>query len=136
MSALCWIAFYAVVKNTPAWCEQKWPKTAAIFPLESNPRSSLLTSVSFRFSVHTTQRKCHENLSDMRRFTFKTEAAQHRFAQKSIRNRRFVYERKPDPMCFWCGHKSYPVSECRHSLSLGVNPFPNRFEAGSEPFRE
>ena len=27
MSTLCWGAFYAVVKNTPAWCEQKWPKT-------------------------------------------------------------------------------------------------------------
>ena len=34
--------------------EQKRPKTSAIFPLESNPRS-LLTSVSVRFSVHTTQ---------------------------------------------------------------------------------
>ena len=44
------------VYNTLAWCEQKWPKTTAIFPLESNPRSSLLTSrVSVRFSVHTTQ---------------------------------------------------------------------------------
>ena len=47
-STLCWIAFYAVVKNTPTWCEQKWPKTAAIFPPESNRSSSLLTS--FRFS--------------------------------------------------------------------------------------
>ena len=55
MSTLCWIAFYAVVKNSPAWCEQKWPKTAAIFPLESNPRSSLLTSVLVLFCVHTTQ---------------------------------------------------------------------------------
>ena len=28
MFTLCWIAFYAVVKNTPAtWREQKWPKT-------------------------------------------------------------------------------------------------------------
>ena len=55
MPKLSWVAFYAVVKNTLAWCEQKWPKTAAIFPLESNPRSSLLTSVSVRFFVHTTQ---------------------------------------------------------------------------------
>ena len=31
VSTLYWIAFYAVVKNTPAWCEQKWPKTAANF---------------------------------------------------------------------------------------------------------
>ena len=38
------------MKNTPAWCEQKWCKTAAIFPLESNPRSSLLTSVSVLFT--------------------------------------------------------------------------------------
>ena len=37
---LCWVAFYAVVKNTLAWCEPKSPKTAAILSLESNPRSS------------------------------------------------------------------------------------------------
>ena len=57
MSTLCWIAFYAVVKNTPAWCEQKWPKATAIFPLVSNPRSSLLTSVLVCFSVHTTRQE-------------------------------------------------------------------------------
>ena len=35
------------------------------FPLESNLRSSLLTSVSVRFSVHTTQESVRKNLSDM-----------------------------------------------------------------------
>ena len=64
-SILCCYDFFLVLfiylykccydKKTPAWCEHKWPKTAAIFPLESNPRSLLLTSVSVRFSVHTTQ---------------------------------------------------------------------------------
>ena len=70
------------MKNTSVWCEQKWPKTAAIFPLESNPRSLLL---------------CHENLSDTDvtiHATFKTEAAQ----QISIRNPRFVCERKHYPI--------------------------------------
>ena len=67
--------------STSAWCEKKWPKTAAIFPQESNPRPSLLTSVFVRFS-----RKCHENLSGMRQFTFKTKAAQHHSStKKSIR---------------------------------------------------
>ena len=26
MSKLCWVAFYGVLKNTPTFCEQKWPK--------------------------------------------------------------------------------------------------------------
>ena len=65
MSTLCWVAFDAVEKNTPAWCEQKWPKTAAIFLLETNPCYSLLTLVSIRSSVHITQDKCHDRLSDM-----------------------------------------------------------------------
>ena len=32
------------------WCEQKWPKTAAIPPLLSNPRFLFLTCVSVRFA--------------------------------------------------------------------------------------
>ena len=113
-TALCWIAFYAVVKNTPAWCERKWSKTTAIFSLESNRRSSFLTFVSVRFSVYTTQGKCCEGDDSLSRPKQRSIAS----AQNSIRNRRFVCEWKPDPMCFCCRHKSFPVSECRHSLAL------------------
>ena len=109
MSTICWIAFCAVVKNTPARCERKWPKTAAIFPLESNPRSSLLTSVSVLFPVHTTQESvtktypiCHDSLSRPKQRSIAP-------AQISIRNRGFVCERKRCPICFWYRHKSYPV---------------------------
>ena len=112
MSTICWIVFCAVVKNTPARCERKWPKTAAIFPPESNPRSSLLTSFSVRFSVHSTQESvpktypiCDDSLSRPKQ---RSIAA----GQKSIRNRGFVCERKPCPICFWCRHNSCPV-QCR-----------------------
>ena len=81
MSTLCWIAFYAVVKNTPAWCEQKWPKTAVIFPLESNPCSSLLTSVSVRFSVYTTQE------SAMKTYPICDDSLQGRSSAASLRRR-------------------------------------------------
>ena len=120
MSTLSWIVFYAVVKNTPAWCEQKWPKTAVIFPLECNPRC--WASVAVRFSVHTTQEsvtKIYPICDDsFLRSTQRSIAP----APKSIRNRRFVCERKPYPICFfWCRHKSYPVW-CRHSLSSVNEP--------------
>ena len=53
MSTTCWIASYAAVKNTPAWPEHKWHlNNTATFTLESNPCSSLLTSILVRFSVH------------------------------------------------------------------------------------
>ena len=98
MSTLRLIAFYAVLKNTPAWCEQKWPKTAAMFTLESNPRFSFLTSISVRFSVHTTQERvrktypiCDDSLSRPKQRNIAPK-------QKSIPNRRFVCERKPSPI--------------------------------------
>ena len=101
MFTLCWIAFYAIVKNFLAWCEHKWPKTAAIFLLESNPRFSLLTSVSFPFSVHTTQESvtktypiCDDSLSRPKQRSIA-------LAQNTIRNWCFVCERKPFPTRFW-----------------------------------
>ena len=110
MSTLCWIVLKCHSGNgTPARCEQKWSKTAAIFPLVSNRRSSSLTSVSVRFSVHTTQESvtitypiCDDLLS-------RTKQRSIAPPQKSIRNRRFVCERKPYPIWFWCRHKCYPV---------------------------
>ena len=81
LSLHCWTASYAVVKNTPAWCEQKWPKTAVIFPLESNPRSSLL-NVPVRFSVHTTPESvtknypiCNDSLSSPKHRTIDLKSA-------------------------------------------------------------
>ena len=107
MSTRCWIAFYTVVKNTSAWCERKWPKTAAIFRRESNPRSSRSILCSHY------SRKCHGNLSDtcMWQFTFKTEEVQveHHSDTKSIWNRRFVCERRPFPICFRYRHKSCKI---------------------------
>ena len=87
-------------KNTPAWCEQKWPNPppAPIFPLESNPCSSLITSVSVRFSVHTTQEcvmKTYPICDDLLSRPKKRSITP---TQKSIRNRRFVCKRKPYPI--------------------------------------
>ena len=89
----------------------------AIFPLESNPSSPLLTSVSFRFSVHTTQesitkiyRICDDSLSRLKQRHIAP-------AQKLFRNWRFVCEQKPYPICFWCRHTSYPIW-CRHTVKV------------------
>ena len=100
-STLCWIAFDAVVKNTPACREQKWPKTAAIFLLKSSPRSSLLTSVSVQFSVYTTQESvtktypiCDDSLSRPKQHSI---APVKKIDPKSA----FCgYEQKPYPICF------------------------------------
>ena len=62
------------------------PKTIAIFPLESNPRSSFLTSVSVGFSVHSTQESVAKTDPICDDSAFKTEAASIGPAQKSIRN--------------------------------------------------
>ena len=90
---------------------------AAILTLASNPRSSLLTSVSVRFSVHATQesitkiyRICDYSLSRPKQRSIAP-------AQKSIQNWRFVCEQKPYPICFWCRHTSYPVW-CRHTVRV------------------
>ena len=96
-------------KNTPAWCEKEWPKTAAISLLKSNPRSS--SSVPFWFDslftlvskvslkIYKTCPKCDESLSRLASHAvvfrglespkndcvegfFKTEAAQHHSGTK------------------------------------------------------
>ena len=65
--------------------------------LSTRIQSSVLV-VDFRFGsilCSHYSRKRHENLSDMRRFTFKTKAAQHRSGLKNIRNRLFVLNKSP-----------------------------------------
>ena len=115
MSTLCRMAFYSVVKNTLAWCEQKWPKTAAIFPLESNPRSLLFTSV--RFSVHD----YWIEVSRIATIYFQDLSS----AASPWHKNRFeigvLCERKPYPICFWCRHKSYPILR-RHIIALNPRP--------------
>ena len=105
-------------EKTSAWCEQKWPKIAAFFPLESSPRWSSLTSVSVRFSVHTTQESdtktdpiCDDSLSKPKQPSI--APAQKVYPKSELG---FVCERKPYPTCFWCRHKSYSAVWCRHSL--------------------
>ena len=85
MFTVCWIAFYAVFKNNPAWCEQNGEAAQTLEqPRHLSTRiPSWLLVFDFRFGSNLPSHysgKCHENPSDMRRF--KTEAAQHRCGTK------------------------------------------------------
>ena len=111
LSTPCWIVFYAVRKNTPvSFVNRSGPKlTAAIFPRQSNPRPSLLTFVSVRFSDQFMLLK-KVSRKPIRYVTIHVQdrsSAALTLSQKSIQYPRFVCEPKPYRICFWC--QVYPV---------------------------